>query len=104
MDNITEIIVTGAGSAGIVGSILGFFIKRLIADIDAIKETLTGKLGSPGLVTQVELNTQHDEIREDAFNELKQKFEKHIAGNPHKAISEALEKFRKEMEINYRKK
>jgi len=104
MDNITEIIVTGAGSAVGVGSILGYFIKRLIADIDAIKVILNGELGTPGLVTQVELNTAQDETREEAFKELKKEFKVHISSNPHKAISEALNKFRKEMEMNYKKK
>lgn len=104
MDNITEIIVTGAGSAGIVGSILGFFMRRLIGDIDEIKKILYGKLGQPGLLTLVATNKENDESREEMFIELKAKFENHIAGNPHKAISEALNKFRKEMEMNYKKK
>ena len=104
MDNITEIIITGAGSAGAVGSILGYFIKRIIADIDAIEEVLNGKLGNPGLVTQVQLNTANDEAREEKVVKLETKIDEHIKSNPHKEISSAISKLRKEIEINYRKK
>ena len=107
MDNITEIIGISAGSAGIVGSILGFFMRRLIGDIDDIKATLNGDprdAEKRGLVSIVHANTVNDENRENAFKELKVKFEKYINGNPQKEIDKAINEFRKEIESNYKKK
>lgn len=104
MDNITEIIITGAGSAGVVGSILGYFIKRVIADIDAIEEVLNGKLGKPGLVTQVELNTANDKNTEESVEKLEEKFDKYVKDNPQKEIDHAINKLRHEIELKYRKK
>ncbi len=107
MDNITEIIVTGAGSAATVGSVIGYFLKRVIKDIDNIKATLNGIPGdaqSQGLVALVQENKNNDENREKAFTELKTKFEKYVNGNPQKEIDKAINEFRKEIESNYRKK
>ncbi len=64
MENISELIITGSASAATVGSILGYFLKRVIADIDSIQSVLNGKRGdaeSKGLVALVHLNSSNDE-------------------------------------------
>ena len=107
MDNITELIIAGGGSATLVGGFLGYFIKRLIADIDNIKATLNGIPGdatSQGLIAIVRENANNDENRESAFKELKAKFEKYVNGNSQKEIDKAINEFRKEIEKEYRKK
>jgi len=107
MDNITEIIITGAGSAGVVGSILGYFLKRVIADIDDIQATLNGDprdAEKKGLVAIVHANTANDENREIAFNELKTKVEKYLLNNPQAKIDKAISELRHEIELKYRKK
>ncbi len=107
MDNITEIIATGVASAGTVGTVIGYFLRRVISDIDNVKATLNGIPGdakSQGLVALVHENKNNDETREKAFNELKTKFEKYVNGNPQKEIDKAINEFRKEIASNYRKK
>ncbi len=107
MDNITEIIVTGAASAGTVGSILGYFLKRIISDIDNIKATLNGIPGdakSQGLVALVQENKNNDENREIDFKELKGKVETYLANNPQTKIDKAVNELRHEIELKYRKK
>ncbi len=107
MDNITEIIITGAASAGSVGSILGYFLKRVIADIDDIQATLNGNprdAEKKGLVAIVHANTANDENRETAFKELKEKVEKYLLNNPQAKIDKAINELRHEVELKYRKK
>lgn len=107
MDNITEIIVTGSASAATVGSILGYFLKRVIADIDDIQATLNGDprdAEKKGLVAIVHANTANDENRETAFKELKEKVEQYLLNNPQAKIDKAVNELRHEIELKYRKK
>ncbi len=107
MENITEIVVTGATSAGAVGSILGYFLKRVISDIDDIQATLNGDprdAEKKGLVALVHANTANDENRETAFKELKEKVENYLLKNPQAKIDKSINEFRKEIELKYRKK
>ncbi len=107
MENITELIITGSITAGSVGSILGYFLKRVIADIDDIQATLNGDprdAEKKGLVAIVHANTANDENRETAFNELKGKVEKYLLNNPQAKIDKAVNELRHEIEMKYRKK
>jgi len=98
--DLGNIFLSSGLTAGGIGSIIWYFIKRLIARIDKLENAITGK---GGLETQMALNIANDE-------NFVSRFEEHL--KTHKGIkedvAEMLEKFKKdlfeEMDRRYKQK
>lgn len=100
MENLNEILLSSGLTAGGIGSIIWYFIKRLIVRIDKLEDILTSTdPKSPGLATQMALNIADDK------NFVK-RFEEHL--ETHKGIKEEvkemLEKFEQKMENKFKSK
>ncbi len=57
MENLTEILATGGIATGGVGTVVWWLIKRLIARIDKLEQTITGE---DGLSTKLAVNIAND--------------------------------------------
>ncbi len=84
-----NIFLTSGVTAGGIGSIIWYFIKRLIARIDKLEAAITGK---DGLETQLVLNIANDEA-------FVKRFEDHLATHTgiREEVSEMQEKFRTDL-------
>ena len=86
---LPEILLSSGLTAGGIGSIIWYFIKRLIARIDKLEDAITGK---GGLETQMVLNIANDK-------NFVIRFEEHL--KTHKGIkedvAEMLDKFKKDL-------
>lgn len=91
-----NIFLTSGVTAGGIGSIIWYFIKRLISRIDKLEAAITGK---DGLETQLALNITKDEA-------FVQRFEDHL--KTHTGIKDEvrkmLDEFKVEMDNRYRRK
>jgi len=102
--SLPEILATGVASAGGIGVVGWWLIKRLIARIDKLENSITSTdPKNPGLALQMALNIASDE-------NFVSRFEDHL--KTHKGIKEdvreMLDKFKKdlfeEMDRRYKQK
>ncbi len=96
MDNLFEILATGGVATGGVGTVVWWLIKRLIARIDKLEETITGK---DGLQTELKVNIANDKA-------FVQRFEDHLKTHVgiEEVVEKRLDKFEEEMDKRYKRK
>lgn len=88
---IGEVIVSSIVSAGGVGTIAWYLIKRLITRIDKLDDSINSTdPKNPGLRLQMELN-----IKDDAY--FVKRFEEHLS--THKGIKNEVQEILKEFEV-----
>lgn len=82
-----EMLISSIVGAGGVGSIVWYFIKRLITRIDRLEDAITGK---DGLESQLAVNMANDKA-------FVKRFEDHIS--THKGIKTEVQEILKEFEL-----
>ena len=99
-NEIATMLLTSGLASGGVGTVVWYFVKRLIKRIDDIEKILNNPdPKNPGLVTQMALNEERDQGFRD-------KFETHL--NTHKGVKDdvkkTLKEFEAKMDLKYKQK
>lgn len=94
--DLGNIFLSSGLTAGGIGSIIWYFIKRLIGRIDKLEAAITGK---DGLETQLALNITKDEA-------FVQRFEDHLETHTgiRDEVRKMLDEFKIEMDRRYKQK